>query len=106
MAKMRRIDSKAALAQQRAETRRGAHGKAHIGDHTGSAAARAAERAKVRRLQEVQHARQEVERLRVPVSALLIDIVADAVRLARTVVTLPLRLAMALRGHQPAASER
>ncbi|HEX9291716.1 MAG TPA: hypothetical protein VF904_19535 [Anaeromyxobacteraceae bacterium] len=106
MAKMRRLDSKAALAQQRADTRRGARGKAHIGDDTGSAAARAAERAKVRRMQEVQHARGEVERLRQPLSVLLVDIVADAVRLTRTVVTIPLRMALALRGHRPAVSER
>jgi hypothetical protein len=105
MARMRRTDSKVALAQQRAQTRRGARGKVHVGDDTGSSTARAAERAKVRRMQELQHAHQKVARLQEPLAAILVDLVADSVRLARTIVALPFRMAGALRGRRSATSE-
>ncbi len=126
MAKTRRIDSKSALAQQRAELRRGARGKVHIGDDTGAAAARAAEREKVHRMQELQHAREELEHrreeenrlqalalserrreeeerqehLHEPILALLGELVTDSLRLARTFVLLPFRIAFAIRGHR------
>jgi hypothetical protein len=130
MAKIRRLDSKAALGQQRAELRRGARGKAFVGDDSGSSAARATERAKVHRMQELQRghetperqrqldqSRQESDRaeswrrghgsdrMQEPVVAILADLVADSMRLARTLLTLPFRLAAALRGHHPRASE-
>jgi hypothetical protein len=126
MAKMRRVDSKAALARQRAEVRRGARGKMHVGDDTGSAAARAAEREKVHRMQALQreHEQQDSpreaenrrqalalsehrrygdrhrERLGEPILALFGELLADSLRLARTFVLLPFRLASALRGHR------
>lgn len=126
MAKMRRLDSKAALGQQRAELRRAARGKVHVGDDTGSARGRAAERAKVHRMQEAQHAeetaeerrrflqelRRERERaeqeaaevrrsehLHEPLSVLFRELLSDSVRLARTFVLLPFRVAATLR-HQ------
>lgn len=102
MANVRRFDSKVALAQQRAQLRRSARGKAHIGDDTGSAAAKAAERAKVHRMQEIQHAREESERLQEPIVAVVADLLADTFRLARTVVSFPFRMAAALRGHREA----
>jgi hypothetical protein len=132
MAKIRRIDSKSALAQQRAELRRGARGKAFVGDDTGSDAARAAERAKVHRMQELQQARaaanardseiardaeeawqaeRAMERERTaahrdePLVALFLELAADSFRLARTLVSFPFRLAAALRGHRASAAD-
>lgn len=100
MAKIRQVDSKVALAQQRAELRRGARGKVHIGDDTGSSAARAAERAKVHRLQELHQAEERSARLREPLVAVVGDLVVDTFRLARTLVSLPFRMAAALRGRR------
>jgi hypothetical protein len=130
MAKTRRIDSKAALAQQRAELRRGARGKAFVGDDTGAAAAKADERARVHRMQELQHEREAAnareagalrdaeqawalerergerrldERRDQPLVALFVELAADSFRLARTLVSFPFRLALALRGHRAGA---
>ncbi len=100
MANVRRSDSKAALSQQRAELRRSARGKAHIGDDTGSASARAAERAKVHRMQEIRHAEEESARLPEPMIAIVADLVSDTLKLARTVVSVPFRMASALRGRR------
>ena len=80
MAKIRRLDPKAALGQQRAELKRGARGKLHIGDDTGSAAGKAA------------------ERRREPLSAILGDLVTDTFRLALTLLSAPFRMASALWG--------
>ncbi len=128
---MRRADSKAALARQRAEIRRGARGKMHVGDDTGAAAARAAEREKVHRMQELQHEHEQQahrreednrrqalaltdqrrhgerheELLREPILALFGELLTDSLRLARTFVLLPFRIASALRGHGTSASE-
>jgi hypothetical protein len=104
MATNRRSDSKVALAQQRAELRRGGRVRAHIGDDNGSAAAHAAELAKVRRMQDLQEARQQAEKLPESMSAILADLVVDTSRLVRTLVTLPFRVVAALRGHAPAAA--
>jgi hypothetical protein len=100
MANMRRFDSKAALGQQRAELRRSARGKAHIGDDTGSASARAAERAKVHRMQEIRHAKEESARLPEPLAAIVADLVTDTLKLVRTLVSLPFRMGSALRGRE------
>jgi len=98
MAKMRRVDSKSALRQQQAAIRRGARGKAHIGDDTGSAAGKAAERAKVLRMQAEYRARQEHEAHREePIAELVAELVSDTLALARTVVSAPFRIASALR---------
>ncbi|GEJ58432.1 translation initiation factor IF-2 [Anaeromyxobacter diazotrophicus] len=101
MANVRRFDSKAALGQQRAELRRSARGKVHIGDDTGSAAGRAAERAKVHQLQEAEHERREAARPE-PLSAIVADLVTDSLKLARTLVSAPFRMAAALRGRREA----
>lgn len=113
MGTIRRGESKAALGQQRAELRRRARGKVHIGDDTGAGAGRAAELAKVHRMQELLHeeeraselpdlgARQEeqqrAEQAEEPLLAIALDIVADGLKIARTLVALPFRLALALR---------
>ena len=102
MAKIRRLDPKAALGQQRAELKRSAHGKLHIGDDTGSAAGKAAERAKVRLMQEVHAAREAAERRREPLAAIVSDLVTDTLKLARTILSIPFRMASALRGRREA----
>ncbi len=99
MSKIRRLDPKATLGQQRAELRRGARGKVHIGDEDGSAAAKAAERAKVRALQEYHAAKLAAERRRDDsLSAILADLFTDSLKLARTLLSVPFRMAAALRG--------
>ena len=113
MGTIRRGESKAALGRQRAELRRGARGKARIGDDTGAAAGRAAELAKVHRMQELLHEGERerrraqaearrgeelhAERLQEPLGALALDVVAGSLRIARTLVALPFRVAFALR---------
>ena len=102
MAKIRRLDPKAALGQQRAELKRSTHGKLHIGDDTGSAAGKAAERAKVRAMQELYAAREAAERRREPLTAIVVDLVTDTLKLARTLLSVPFRLASALRDRHEA----
>jgi hypothetical protein len=101
MATMRRANSKTAIGQQRANLRQSARHKQFVG--AGAAEGRRAELAKVRRMQEVQQARAEADHLRKPVSALVADLVGDGVRLARTLVAFPFRMAAALRGHRTSA---
>jgi hypothetical protein len=97
MATMRRVDSKTALGQQRAGIRQGARHQQFVGS---GPSGREAELAKVRRMQEIQHARAEKEQLEQPVSALVADLVGDTMRLARTLIAFPFRMAAALRGHR------
>jgi hypothetical protein len=99
--KMTQGDSKAALAQQRSELRRGARGKARVGDDAGAAAGHAAERARVRRMRELLRERREAARLEQPLAPMLVSLTLGGVRLAVTLFSLPLRLALALRGHAP-----
>ena len=88
---MTRGGAKEALSQQRAAIRRGARGKVHVGDDTGAAAGRARERVEEQaRLDEQQHAR-DVSRL-----ALTLDLASDVLRIVRTLVALPFRIAYAL----------
>jgi hypothetical protein len=107
MIKKRRGSAKAALGQQKAELRRSARGKRFIGDDTGAAEARQAERAKVLQMQaaaraaaararEADHREHEAE-LRERQSRWVVagHLVRDASRLARTVAGLPLRVASA-----------
>ncbi len=103
MATIRRTDAaKAALGRQRAELRRGARGRDRIGNDTGAAEARSHEIEKVRTMQQELHAREHDARLEEPISALLVELAADALRLTRTLVLFPFRLVGALRGHRPA----
>lgn len=98
------VDPKTALGTQRAALRQGARGKSRIGEDAGSAAGRQAERARVRRLQEAQRARQHAAHAQEPLGKLLGELVVDAARLAKTVSTLPLRLVAALRGERREAA--
>ncbi len=95
---MTRGDSKAALAQQRTQLRRGARGKARIGDDAGSAAGHAAERAKVKRLRELAKQQRRAARLEQPLAPMVAGLALAGARLAVTLVALPFRLAQALRG--------
>jgi hypothetical protein len=115
MAKMRRTDSKVALGNQRAELRQGSRHPQFVGADAAAGAARAAERAKVRdmqrerqgadreamRLEQVLRDRAAERRSGEPLSALLADLVGDSVRLARTLLSLPLRMLAVLRRHRP-----
>ena len=94
---MRRVDSKTAMGQQRAGIRQGARHQQFVGS---GPSGREAEVAKVRRMQEIQHAREERAHVEQPVSALVADLVGDAMRLARTLIAFPFRMAVALRGHR------
>jgi hypothetical protein len=105
MIKRRRSSAKAAFGQQEADTRRSARGKRFIGEDTGAAQARAAERAKVLRLQVAaheaerrmaeQHAAEEAhaEILRRPWWEAVGGLVLGSARLATAVATLPFRVA-------------
>ncbi len=109
---MTRAGSKEALAQQRAAVRRGARGKAHVGDDTGAAASRAAELARVRRLQDAHRAEERARerayeqarlqeqdhaaRMQEPMLAIALDLASDGLRIVRTLVALPFRVAFAL----------
>jgi hypothetical protein len=96
MATTRNGDSKAAMGQQRANLRLVGRRRQFVG--AGAREGRLAEVAKVRRMQEAQRARAEAEDLR-PMSTLVADLIGDGVRLARTLVAFPFRMAVALRGH-------
>ena len=97
---MTRGDSKTALAQQRSQLRRGARGKARIGGEAeASAAGHAAERAKVRQMRELAERQRRAARLQQPLAPMVVSLVLGATRLAATLVSVPLRLALALRGH-------
>ncbi len=105
MIKKRRSSAKAAFGQQEAMIRRSARGKRFVGDDTGSAQARAAERAKVLRLQVAAHEaeRRATERraaeqaheevLRRPWWEAVGGLVLGSARLATSVAFLPFRVA-------------
>jgi hypothetical protein len=97
-AKDRPGSARDAMGQQEARTRRGAPGKRFVGEGADqSAKARRAERKKVERMAEVDAATRRAEEVGTPVSAILAELVQDAVRLARTLAAAPFRLAAALR---------
>jgi hypothetical protein len=86
------------LARQQAQTRRGAPGKRFIGERAGqSEAARVAERKKVTRMAERDSAIRRAEAIGTPIAAILAELVADAVKLARSLVAAPFRIVQALR---------
>ncbi len=105
MIKSRQDGAKSALRQQEAEVKRSARGKHFVGEDTGSAQARAAERAKVHRMQVAareaatragheQEARQAHEELvRQPLWTNVANLVVDTARLAGTIALLPVRAA-------------
>jgi hypothetical protein len=105
MIKKRRGAAKAAIGQQEAELRRGARGKRFVGDDTGAAQARAAERAKVMRMQlaareAAQRVAREQEAERVhaalasrPLWEAVGGLALASARLAASMARVPLRLA-------------
>ncbi len=102
MAKNRPGSAKSAMGQQEAAFRRDAPGaKRFIGGAAEqSRAARQAERQKVERMAEVDHANHVAEELGTPVSAIIAELVQDSVKLARTFAIAPFRIAQALL-HRP-----
>jgi hypothetical protein len=86
------------MGQQEAQFRRGAPGKRFIGDTAAqSRGAKRAERDKVERMAEIDAAERRADELGVPVSAILAELVQDVVKLTRTLVTAPFRIAQAVR---------
>lgn len=89
---------KSALTQQQAGFRRGAPGKRFIGETSAqSTAARRATRKKVERMAEVDAAQRRAQELGEPVSAIVAELIADAVKLGRSLAVAPFRIAAALR---------
>ncbi len=124
MARMRRADSKRAIGRQRAQLKQRSRHKRFVGQDAGEQSGRASELEKVRHMQQeaAQHAAIQPARApwaeyeqgwenlqhraaerarREPLSAIVADLVADSVRLARTLIAFPFRVAAALRGHAP-----
>jgi hypothetical protein len=94
-AKIRPESARETVARQRAQTRRGAPGKRFIGERARqSEAARRAELEQVERMAERDAAQR---RARTPVTAILVELVADALKLARSLVSAPFRIFQALR---------
>ena len=91
--------AKDVMAQQVVDLRRGAPGgKRFVGDTAAqSQRARRAQREKVERMAEIDTAERRAEELGVPISAIFAELVQDTLRLARTLVLAPLRIAQALR---------
>jgi hypothetical protein len=84
------------IGRQRAETRRNAPGKRFIGERAEqSAAARRAELQRVRELAQAEAAARRAEALERPLVAIVVELVQGATRLAATLATAPLRLAIA-----------
>ncbi len=87
-----------ALARQQARTRRGAPGKRFVGERAPQRrAARARELRAVARMAEVDAAVHRAEEIGTPVAAIVAELVEDAVRLLRSLVAAPFRIARALR---------
>src|SRR5512134_815606 len=96
--KNRPRSAKDAMGQQAAQVRRGAPGKRFIGDAaTQSLEARQAQRKRVERMAEIDDAERRAVEPGEPVAAILAELVEDAVRLVRTLVASPFRIAAALR---------
>ncbi len=84
---------------QVADLRRGAPGgKRFVGETAAqSQQARRNQREKVERMAEISAAERRATEIEVPVSAILAELVQDALRLARTLVLAPFRIAQAIR---------
>jgi hypothetical protein len=105
MIKRRRTSAKATLREQEVELKRTARGKRFVGEDTGSAQARAAERAKVHQMlvasreaslraqREREARRAHEERVHRPLWEGVADLVVDTARLAGTIARLPFRVA-------------
>ncbi|BDG06612.1 translation initiation factor IF-2 [Anaeromyxobacter oryzae] len=91
--------AKDSLARQEADLRRGAPGgKRFIGGTAAqSQRARRAQRETVERMAEIDSAEHRAREIGVPVSAILAELVQDSLRLARTLLYAPFRIAQALR---------
>jgi hypothetical protein len=98
MAVKNRPDARQSLARQQSQTRRGAPGKSFIGEKAAqSEAARLAERHKVGRMAERDSALRRADEIGTPLAALLAELVENSVRLLRSLVAAPIRIAQALR---------
>jgi hypothetical protein len=87
-----------ALGRQAARDRRNAPGKRFVGDrHAQQAADRAREVGEARRLAEIHEAERRAAAHPEPAVAVLAELVQDAVRLGRTLLSAPLRIALAWR---------
>jgi hypothetical protein len=97
MRKNRPDSAKNAVAQQQAAFRRGAPGRQFIGDGAAkqSMAARQAQRRKVERMAEIDSATRTADRLEMPVTAVLAELVQDSAKLAGTILLAPLRIVQA-----------
>jgi hypothetical protein len=97
-AKNRPRSAKATMSQQEARDRRGAPGKRFIGETAAqSGQAREAERKKVERMAEIDAAERRAVEIGTPVTAILAELLADTLRLARTLAWAPVRIAQAIR---------
>ncbi len=86
-----------ALGQQRAAGRRGAPGKRFVGDTAEqSLNDRRAQAERVGKMAERHAAELRAEALEEPLTGLVIALVEDSFRLARTLATAPLRIGLAL----------
>jgi hypothetical protein len=86
-----------ALAWQRAEGRRGAPGKAFVGDTAAqSLADRRAQLERVGEMAARDAAEKRAEALGVPLTTLLLDLAGDTLQLARTLASAPFRIAGAV----------
>ncbi len=87
-----------ALAWQRAEERRNAPGKAFVG--ATAAQSLADRRAQLARVEEMAEraaaAERRAEAAAVPLATLLLELAGDTLQLARTLLTAPLRIAVAV----------
>jgi hypothetical protein len=103
MARNRPGSAKNEIRQQEAAFRRGAPGaKQFIGGTADqSRAARQAERRKVERMAEIDHADRVAKEVGTPVSAILAELVQDSLRLAWTAARAPFRIARALLIRRP-----
>lgn len=96
--KNRPSSAKNAMGQQEAQVRRGAPGKRFIGETAAqSGQARQAQRDRVERMAEIDDAERRAEAIGEPLAAILAELVEDTVRLARTLLAAPFRIAQALR---------
>jgi hypothetical protein len=91
-------EDKSALRQQAAGFKRGAPGKRFIGETADqSATAKRTTRKKIERMAEVEAAQRRAEELGEPISAVFAELIADALKLGRTLATAPFRIAAAMR---------
>ncbi len=86
------------MARGRAQRRRRSYSKRYVGATAAqSVRAREVERERVQRMAEIDAAEKRAVEIGTPLSAAIAALLEDALRLARTLVLAPFRLAIALR---------